>query len=94
MILKGIDLELFVDANFSGNWDPNKTRDRNTARSQHGYIIEYKGCTILWKLQMLTEIVLILSTENEYTGLSYGLCYVIPPIMRLLKELKNLKYPI
>jgi hypothetical protein len=66
------DLELFVEANFSGNWDVNETWDHNTARLRHGYIIKYKGCPIMWKLQMQTEIAL-LSTKSEYTGLSYGL---------------------
>jgi hypothetical protein len=69
-------LELFVDANFSGDWDPN-----DTARSQHGYIIKYKGCAILWKWQMQTEIALLLLTESEDIGLLYGLRDVIP-IMR------------
>ncbi len=90
--VKGKDLELYVDADFSGNWDANETWDRDTARSRHGYIIKYEGCAIMWKSQMQTEIALS-STESEYTGLSYGLRDVIP-IMRLLKEMKELKYPI
>ena len=85
-------MELYVDADFSGNWDANETWDRDTARSRHGYIIKYEGCAIMWKSQMQTEIALS-STESEYTGLSYGLRDVIP-IMRLLKEMKELKYPI
>ena len=46
----------------------------------------------MWKSQMQTEIALSL-TKSEYTGLSYGLQDVIP-IMRLLREMKALKYPI
>ena len=30
-------LELFVDADFAGNWDPEETQDIDTARSRHGY---------------------------------------------------------
>ncbi len=86
------DLELFVDADFSGNWDPKESQDRDTARSRHGYILMYAGCAVLWKSQMQTEIALS-STESEYTGLSYGLRDTIP-IMELLKELKKKKFPI
>ena len=36
---KSRGLEMHVDANFAGNWDPNETMDQDTARSRHGYII-------------------------------------------------------
>ena len=44
---KGIDLQLFVDADFTGNWNNAEAGDRNTARSRHGYIIKYNGCPLL-----------------------------------------------
>jgi hypothetical protein len=86
------DMEIYVDADFAGNWDPNETWDRDTARSRHGYIISYAGCPIIWKSQLQTEIALS-STESEYTGLSYALRDGIP-MMELLKEMKRLKFPI
>jgi predicted nucleotidyltransferase len=89
---KSKDLEVYVDADFSGNWDPKEAQDRDTARSRHGYIITYAGCAILWKSQMQTEIAL-LSTESEYTDLPYALRDAIP-IMELLKELKKKKFPV
>ncbi len=89
---KSKDLEVYVDADFSGNWDPKEAQDRNTAWSRHGYIITYGGCAILWKSQMQTEIALS-STESEYTGLSYALRDAIP-IMELLKELKKKEFPV
>ena len=85
-------MEVYVDADFSGNWDPKETKDVDTARSRHGYIISYAGCPVLWKSQMQTEIALS-STESEYVGLSYALRDAIP-IMELLKELKRFKFPI
>ncbi len=30
------DMEVYVDADFSGNWDPKESWNRNTARSRHG----------------------------------------------------------
>ena len=86
------DLEVYVDADFAGNYDRNHTQDRDTARSRHGYFILYKGCPVTWKSQLQTEITLS-STESEYTGLSYALRETIP-IMSLLKEMKLHKFPI
>ena len=81
------EFEVYVDADFAGNWDANEaSNDADTARSRHGYIIMYAGCPITWKSQLQTEIALS-STESEYTGLSYALREAIP-IMELLKEMR------
>ena len=89
----GKGLEVYVDADFSGNWDPSAPHmDRDTARSRHGYIIMYEGCPLIWKSQLQTEVALS-STESEYIGMSYALREVIP-IMELLKEMKHLGFPI
>ena len=85
-------LEVYVDADFAGNWDPKGTEDADTARSRHGYYILYMGCPILWKSSLEGEISLS-STESEYNGLSYALRGAIP-IMNLLQEMKNLGFPI
>lgn len=78
-------LELYVDADFAGNWDKTDTYNKDTARSRHGYIIKFMGCPIVWKSQLQQEIALS-STESEYTGLSYALREAIP-IMGLIKEM-------
>ena len=85
---------MHVDASFCGDWCPEEAaRDRDTARSRHGYdIISYAGCPLLWKSQLQTEIALS-STESKYTGLSYALRDAIP-IMRLMKEMKRHGFPI
>jgi hypothetical protein len=91
--IEGKDLEVFVDASFCGDWCPEEAAmDRDTARSRHGYIIQYAGCPLLWKSQLQTEIAMS-STESEYTGLSYALRDAIP-IMELLKEMKGMGFPI
>ncbi len=87
------DLEVFVDASICGDWDPKEaTTDRDTARSRHGYVLNYAGCPLLWKSQLQTEVALS-STKSEYTGLSYALRDAIP-VMELLKEIKKRGYPI
>jgi len=85
-------LEVFVDADFAGNWDQDETDDRDTARSRHGYLIMYAGCPILWKSQLQTEVALS-STESEYTGISYALRDAIP-IISLFKEMLSEGIPI
>ena len=83
-----LGLEVYVDADFAGNWDAKEAdSDPGTARSRHGYIIMYHGCPILWKSQLQTEINLS-STESEYTGLSYALRDAIP-VMNLFNEINK-----
>ena len=47
---KGRGLEVWVDADFSGNCNRSESEDRETSRSIHGYIIMYEGCPILQSL--------------------------------------------
>ena len=86
------NLEVYVDADFAGNFDREDTQDRDTARSRHGYILMLHGCPLTWKSQLQTEITLS-STESEYTGLSYALREAIP-IMQTLTEMKKRGFPI
>ena len=91
--IKNRGLEVYVDADFSGNWDPKAPHlDRDTARSRHGYIVMYEGCPMIHKSQLQTEIALS-SCESEYIGISYALREVIP-IMELLREMKANGFPI
>ena len=86
-------LEVHVDADFAGNWDPKLGgQDRDTARSRHGYIISYGGIPISYKSQLQTEIALS-TTEAEITGLSYALREAIP-VIELLKEMRDRGYPV
>ena len=60
------ELEVYVDADFAGNFDPKDTLSRDTARSRNGYFVMYKTCPLSWKSQLQTEICLS-TTESEYT---------------------------
>lgn len=80
-------LEVHVDADYAGNWDPLDTSNPDTARSRHGYITSHAGCPMLSKSQLQTEITLS-RTESEYTGLSYALREVTP-IMHTLTEISK-----
>jgi len=86
-------LEVYVDADFAGNWDPNvASKDRSTARSRHGYYIMYGGIPIAWKSTLQQEIALS-STESEITGLSYALREAIP-IIHILQEMEEMGYKV
>jgi hypothetical protein len=87
------DMEVFVDADFSGNWDGAESHTRDTARSRHGHIIMHAGCPVSWKSQLQTEIALSSTTESEHTGPSCALRDAIQT-MELLKEMKKLGFPI
>jgi hypothetical protein len=88
LILKLNDssLEVFVDANFSGDWNQSTAEnDPDTARSRYAFYVFYAGCPIIWASRMQTEIALS-TTEAEFYALSYALREVIP-LIELLKEL-------
>ena len=84
---KSKGLEVHVDADFVGNWDPNDVQNLDTAKSRHGYSISYAGCPICWKSQLQPHIALS-SSESEYIGLSSALQEAIP-IMNLLNEMHH-----
>ena len=78
--------DCYVDADFSGNWNPKEWDDPKNARSRSGYVIMYAGCPIVWASKLQTEIALS-TTEAEYVALSTALRECIP-LMQLVKELK------
>ncbi len=84
-------LEVYVDADFAGNWDKEGAGvDRDTARSRHGYFIRYAGVPIMWLSQLQTEIAMS-STEAELVGMSMALRTVIP-IQGILREMQDAGY--
>lgn len=85
-------MEVYVDADFAGNWNYDEGDHRDTARSRHGYFITYAGIPISWKSQLQGEICLS-STESEYTGLSHALREAIP-IMGMINEMKELGFQV
>ena len=64
---KSKSIEVFVDADFAGNWNKADSTNPDNARSRYGYIVKFMGCPVVWKSQLQHEIALS-STETEYTG--------------------------
>ena len=57
-------LEVHVDTEFAGNWYKEDSENTDIERLRHGFLISYKGCPIVWKSSLQTEIALS-STEIE-----------------------------
>ena len=51
-------LEVYVDADFVGGWDPENTNDADTVYSRTGFVIQYANCPVLWVSKLQTEIAL------------------------------------
>ena len=95
MILKpsGDTLDLYVDADFAGNWDPSIAGgDHSTAQSRHGFVLMFCGMPILHASQ-LQSIICLSTTEAEYVGLSRAVQDTIP-VIRLLQEMKDRGFPV
>ena len=59
-------IEVYADADFSGNWNRNTSEfDSRTAKSQTGFIIYFAKCPILWTSKLQTQVALS-TTEDEY----------------------------
>jgi len=84
---KDHSFDVYCDASFAGEWDPDETDDPDAARSRSAYVIMYAGCPILWASKLQTLFALS-STESEYYSLSTALRQTIP-IMELAKEMKT-----
>jgi hypothetical protein len=81
--LKG--LEVYVDADFAGGWDPADPKNANNVYSRTGFVILYTSCPIFWQSKLQTEISLS-TAEAKYIALSQALRETIP-MMNLMKEI-------
>jgi hypothetical protein len=86
-------VEIYVDADFAGNWDPKLAGvDPDTARSRHRFVVFLAGVPLLWKSSLQQEHALS-STESELLGLSVVLKTTIP-MMAMMQEMMELGFPV
>ncbi len=78
-------IEVFVDADFAGGWDPGDALNADNVYSRMGYVICFAGCPIFWQSKLQTEIALS-TAEAEYIGLSQALRETIP-MTNLMREM-------
>jgi hypothetical protein len=86
-----LGLEVYVDADFVGGWDPELADDADTVYSRTGFTIRYAGCPVLWVSKLQSEIALS-TAEAEYIAMSQALRETIP-LMNLMKE-TNVVFPL
>jgi hypothetical protein len=84
-------IEVFVNADFAGGWDPGDALNADNVYSRTGYIICYAGCPIFWQSKLQTEIALS-TAEAEYIALSQALRETIP-MTNLMREM-NVIFPL
>jgi hypothetical protein len=84
-------LEVFVDANFAGGWDPEDAENADNVYSCTGYDICYAGCPMFWQSKLQTEIALS-TTEAEYIALLQALRETLP-MTNLMREM-NVIFPL
>ncbi len=70
-------LEVFVDANFAGGWDPEDAENADSVYSHAGFVICYAGCPMFWQSKLQTEIALS-TAEAEYIALWQALMETLP----------------
>jgi hypothetical protein len=84
-------IEVFVDADFAGGWNPEDALNADNVYSRTGYVICYTGCPIFWQSKLQTEIALS-TAEAEYIALSQALRETIP-MTNLMREM-NVIFPL
>ena len=85
---KNKSIEVYADADFSGNWYKSTAPDgASTAKSRSGFIVFYAGCPIICKSVLQTQIAFG-TTKAEYTNLFQFLRNAIP-IINLVKEMQK-----
>ena len=82
---KSQGLQVYIDANFTGNWTRDEIDNVDTARYRQGYIITYSGCPICWKSPFQVGISLS-TTKADYCALLHALKEEIPMI-EMFKEM-------
>ena len=87
-------LEVWVDADFAGGWNPEEAGDADNVYSRTGFVIYYAGCPVYWQSKLQTEITLS-TAEAEYISLSQALRETIPlaTLMREVNEIFPLYLP-
>ena len=82
---KKLQLECYVDADFSGLYGRDPSEEDTSAKSRSGFIISMGGCYLLCKSQLQSTIALSTS-EAEYGALSQAMRTLLP-IREMIMEL-------
>jgi hypothetical protein len=81
-------LEVWVDTDFAGGWNPDEAGDSDNVYSCTGFVIYYAGCPVYWQSKLQTEIALS-TAEAEYIAMSQALRETIP-LATLMREMNEI----
>jgi hypothetical protein len=81
-------LEVWVDADFAGGWDPSEADNADNAYSLTGFVIYYAGCPVFWQSKLQTEITLS-TAKAEYILMLQALRETIP-LATLMHEMNEI----
>ena len=82
---KNIELNCYVDADFSGLYNYEPDQDPVCVKSRTGYVITLGGCPVTWVSKLQSEIALS-TLEAEYIALSTSMRDLLP-MRRILLEI-------
>jgi hypothetical protein len=90
---KDHSMDVWVDADFCGNWDPKHADvDPATAKSRTGYVIMYGGSPVVLSSKLQREVALS-STEAEYNAISESLRPAIN-MMELMNDARRIGWKV
>ena len=87
---KGLSLDMYVDADFSGRWHKEYAKLCDSVLSRTGYVITFCGCPVTWSSKLQTEIALS-TTESEYIALSTAARDILP-LRRILHDIAQYSF--
>ena len=85
-----LSLDMYVDADFAGQWHKDFSELRDSVLSRTGYAIQFCGCPITWASKLQNEIALS-TTESEYIALSMATRDLIP-LRHILSDIHDSKF--
>jgi hypothetical protein len=87
-------LEVWVDADFAGDWNLEEADDADNIYSCIGFTVYYAGCPVYWQSKLQTEIALS-TAEAKYIAMLQALRETIPlaTLMREMNEIFPLYLP-
>ncbi len=81
-------LEVWVDADFAGGWNPSEADNADNVYTCDGFVIYYAGCPVFWQGKLNLKIAL-LTAEAKYILMLQALRETIP-LATLMREMNKI----
>jgi hypothetical protein len=84
-----LGLEVWMDADFAGVWNPEEADNADNVYSCTGLTMYYAGCPVYWQSKLQMKIALS-TAEAKYIAMSQALGETIPPLATLMQEMNEI----